>query len=193
MALAHRAGITVFATGGIGGVHRGAAETWDISADLTALTRYPLAVVCAGAKALLDVPKTVEALETAGVPILGYRSDEFPAFYRRQSGLAIDRRCDSVEQLATTVATHFELDHRPTGVLVANPIPIENEMLESEYDRALECAFEALKNASVTGRSVTPFLLEQLDRFSAGQSVSANRALLESNAALAAQLAQALT
>jgi pseudouridine-5'-phosphate glycosidase len=141
---------------------------------------------------LLDLPKTVEALETAGVPILGYLTGEFPAFYRRESGLAIDQHCDSVDQLATAVATHFELDHRPTGVLVANPIPTEHEMPERDYEEALERAFESLASSSVTGRGVTPFLLEQLDRFSAGRSVSANRALLENNAALAARLAQAM-
>lgn len=193
MALAHRAGIGVFATGGIGGIHRGVSDSGDVSSDLTALARYPLAVVCAGAKALLDLPKTVEALETVGVPILGYRTDEFPAFYRRESGLRVDLRCDSVEQLAKVVATHFELDRNPTGVLVANPIPRQFEMAKEVYEEALAQAFQSLADDPVQGRDVTPFLLDKLDRFSAGKSVSANRALLENNALLAAQLASALS
>lgn len=192
MALAHRAGIRVFATGGIGGVHRGASESWDVSADLAALARYPLAVVCAGAKALLDLPKTVEALESGGVPILGYRTDRFPAFYRRSSGLPVDLRCDTVEQMASVVATHFALDRRPTGVLVANPVPAEHELPARVYEEALELAISACDRASVRGRDVTPFLLDRLDRLSDGRSVSANLALLESNAELAALLAVAL-
>lgn len=192
MALAHRAGISVFATGGIGGVHRGVTDSADVSADLTALARYPVAVVCAGAKALLDLPKTVEALETRGVPVLGYRTDEFPAFYRRESGLAVDLCCDSLEHLAAVVATHFDLDRHPTGVLVANPIPRRAEMPQDIYDDALARAFEALEDEPIQGRDVTPFLLAKLDQITGGMSVSANRALLENNARLAAQLASAL-
>jgi pseudouridine-5'-phosphate glycosidase len=191
MALAHRAGIRVFATGGIGGVHRGVAATGDVSTDLTALARYPVAVVCAGAKAILDLPKTVEALETAGVPVLGYQTDEFPAFYRRDSGLAVDLRCDSLEQLAVVVSTHFEIDPRPTGVLVANPIPEDSELASDVYNDALARALEALEGEGIQGRDVTPFLLNKLDQITAGASVSANRALLENNARLAARLAVA--
>ncbi|MCP4204136.1 MAG: pseudouridine-5'-phosphate glycosidase [bacterium] len=189
MALAHRAGIPVFATGGIGGVHRGVIDSGDVSADLTAMVRYPVAVVCAGAKALLDLPKTVEALETGGVPVLGYRTDEFPAFYRRKSGLAVDLRCDSLQHLADVVATHFRLDRQPTGVLVANPIPKDAEMSRGVYDGALAQALEALESEGVQGRDVTPFLLGKLDQITAGTSVSVNRALLENNVRLAARLA----
>lgn len=188
LALAHRAGIKVFATGGIGGVHRDAAETYDVSGDLTALARFPLAVVCAGAKAILDLPKTVESLETLGVPVLGYRTDEFPAFYRRESGLPIDARCEGADELARAVATHFELNGG-TGVVVANPIPAEAEMPRSLYDEALSAALSELQPGAARGRAVTPFLLGALERLTAGRSVTANRALLLANARLAARLA----
>ena len=140
----------------------------------------------------MDLPKTIEALETSGVPVLGYRTDEFPAFYRRESGLRVDLRCDAVEQLAKVVATHLALDLNPTGLLVANPIPLESEMRKEVYDGALARTFEALARDPVRGRELTPFLLERLDQFTGGVSVSANRALLENNARLAAQLASAL-
>jgi pseudouridylate synthase len=130
---AHLNGIRVFATGGIGGVHRGADETGDVSSDLTALGRVPVAVVCAGAKAILDLPRTVEMLETLGVPILGLETDDFPAFYRRSSGLRVDRRVDSIPDLAAAVDAHFRLG-LGTGVLVANPIPGPAEMPRDLYD-----------------------------------------------------------
>ena len=139
MLLAHRAGIAVIATGGIGGVHRGAAESGDVSADLTALARLPVAVVCSGAKAILDLPRTVEMLETLGVPVLGFGTDELPAFYRRSSGLPIDARCDDVATLAGAIETHFALG-TGTGVVVANPIPAASELAEDLNDRALAAA-----------------------------------------------------
>jgi pseudouridylate synthase len=191
MFVAARAGIAVFATGGIGGVHRGAAETGDVSADLTAFARFPVAVVCAGAKAVLDLPKTVEMLETLGVPVLGLGTDEFPAFYRRSSGLPVDRRCDSVDDVARAIRAHHALG-LGTGVVVANPIPAADELPEAVYEGALRAALAAAAEQGVRGRAVTPFLLEQLRERTGGASVTANLALLRHNARTAAALARAL-
>jgi pseudouridine-5'-phosphate glycosidase len=191
MFAAHRSGIAVFATGGIGGVHRGVGESGDVSADLTALSRLPVAVVCAGAKAILDLPRTVEMLETLGVPVLGLGADEFPAFYRRGSGLPVDRRFDDVETLAAAVRAHFSLGFG-TGVLVANPIPAANEMPQDVYEPALREALAAAAREGVKGRAVTPFLLDQMRALTGGESVKANRALLEHNARVAGELAVAL-
>ena len=191
MFAAHRAGIGVFATGGIGGVHRDAKDTGDISADLTALARIPIAVVCAGAKAVLDLGRTVEMLETLGVPVFGYRTDEFPAFYRRESGLPVDRRFDTIEALARAVRTHTEMGFG-TGVLIANPIAEADAMALELYERSLAEALAAAASAHVRGREVTPFLLERMRELTGGESVRANLALLRSNAHVAAQLASAL-
>jgi pseudouridylate synthase len=188
---AHMNGIRVFATGGIGGVHRGADETGDVSSDLTALGRVPVAVVCAGAKAILDLPRTVEMLETLGVPILGLETDDFPAFYRRSSGLRVDRRVDSIADLAAAVDAHFRLG-LGTGVLVANPIPGPAEMPLDLYDQALQAALADMKAEGVRGRAVTPFLLDRLRVFTSGESVRTNLALLLHNARVAAQLATQL-
>lgn len=188
---AHMNGIRVFATGGIGGVHRGADETGDVSSDLTALGRVPVAVVCAGAKAILDLPRTVEMLETLGVPILGLETDDFPAFYRRSSGLRVDRRVDSIADLAAAVDAHFRLG-LGTGVLVANPIPRPAEMPLDLYDQALQAALADMKAEGVRGRAVTPFLLDRLRVFTSGESVRTNLALLLHNARVAAQLATQL-
>jgi pseudouridine-5'-phosphate glycosidase len=188
---AHLNGIRVFATGGIGGVHRGADETGDVSSDLTALGRVPVAVVCAGAKAILDLPRTVEMLETLGVPILGLETDDFPAFYRRSSGLRVDRRVDSIPDLAAAVDAHFRLG-LGTGVLVANPIPGPAEMPRDLYDQALQAALADMKAEGVRGRAVTPFLLDRLRVFTSGESVRTNLALLLHNARVAAQLATQL-
>jgi len=189
--LAARAGIEVFATGGIGGVHRGAAESDDVSSDLAALARYPVAVVCAGAKAVLDLARTVERLETLGVPVLGYHTSSFPAFYRRDSGLPVDRAYDSLGDLARAIRVHYELGG-PTGVVVANPIPLEHEMPEELYRRSLAAALEAAAAAGVRGRAVTPFLLERLRALTEGRSVFSNLALLKHNARVAGELAVAL-
>jgi len=191
MSAAHMNGIRVFATGGIGGVHRGADETGDVSSDLTALGRVPVAVVCAGAKAILDLPRTVEMLETLGVPILGLETDDFPAFYRRSSGLRVDRRVDSIADLAAAVDTHFRLG-LGTGVLVANPIPRPAEMPRDLYDQALQAALADMEAEGVRGRAVTPFLLDRLRVFTSGESVRTNLALLLHNARVAAQLATQL-
>ena len=188
---AHMNGIRVFATGGIGGVHRGADETGDVSSDLTALGRVPVAVVCAGAKAILDLPRTVEMLETLGVPILGLETDDFPAFYRRSSGLRVDRRVDSIADLAAAVDAHFRLG-LGTGVLVANPIPGPAEMPLDLYDQALQAALADMKAEGVRGRAVTPFLLDRLRVFTSGESVRTNLALLLHNARVAARLATEL-
>jgi pseudouridine-5'-phosphate glycosidase len=189
MFAAWKAGIRVFATGGIGGVHRGVTETGDVSADLTALARYPVAVVCAGAKAILDLPRTVEMLETLGVPILGVGTDEFPAFYRRESGLRVDRRCDSIAALAHAIRTHFELGFT-SGLVVANPVPEADALPKEIHDSALGTAlFEA---ADVSGRDVTPYLLDRMRALTGGASVKTNEALLLHNARIAADLAVAL-
>ena len=185
---AHMNGIRVFATGGIGGVHRGADETGDVSSDLTALGRVPVAVVCAGAKAILDLPRTLELLETLGVPILGLETDDFPAFYRRSSGLRVDRRVDSIADLAAAVDAHFRLG-LGTGVLVANPIPGADEMPRDLYDQALQAALADMKAEGVRGRAVTPFLLDRLRVLTSGESVRTNLALLLHNARVAARLA----
>jgi pseudouridine-5'-phosphate glycosidase len=189
MVAAHATGIRVFATGGIGGVHRDASG--DVSADLTALSRVPIAVVCAGAKAILDLPRTVEMLETLGVPVLGLATDEFPAFYRRSSGIPLDSRMETIEELASAVRTHFALGLE-TGVLIANPIPASDELPAETYEQALETALSDAARQGVRGRRVTPFLLERLRALSEGESVRANLALLTNNARVAAQLARAL-
>ena len=188
---ASQAGIAVFATGGIGGVHRGAAESGDVSADMTALAKFPVAVVCAGAKAILDLPRTVEMLETSGVPVYGFGTDEFPAFYRRSSGLRLDARFDSIEALAAAVSRHFALG-TGTGVLVASPIPAADEMPESLYERALGEALAAAEREGVGGRAVTPFLLDRMSKVTGGESTKANVALLRNNARVAGLLAAAL-
>jgi pseudouridine-5'-phosphate glycosidase len=188
---AHRAGIRVLATGGIGGVHRHAEITGDVSADLVALARHPVAVVTAGAKAVLDLPRTVELLETLGVPVIGFRTDEFPAFYSRTSGLRVDRRCDDVPVLAATVRGHLALGPG-SGLVVANPIPESHALDPDEVEAAVAVASAAAADRGIRGRDVTPFLLERLREITAGRSVAVNRALLVHNAALAAALAVAL-
>ncbi len=191
MFVAAEAGIRVFATGGIGGVHRDASTSGDVSADLVALGRFPVAVVCAGAKAILDLPRTVEMLETLGVPVLGFGTDEFPAFYRRGSGQRVDRRCDTVDELAGVARAHWELG-LGTGVLVGNPIPEADELPREAYERALEGALAEAAQRGVHGREVTPFLLDRLRELSGGATVKANLALLRDNARVAAGLARAL-
>jgi pseudouridine-5'-phosphate glycosidase len=188
MFVAARAGIAVFATGGIGGVHRGSAETGDVSTDLVALSRYQVAVVSAGAKAVLDLAKTVEMLETLGVPVLGFGTDEFPAFYRRESGLKVDRRCDDIASLAAAVRMHFELGFG-TGVVIGNPISAVDEMPLDVYNRAMTAALADAAAQDVRGRDVTPFLLERMRLQTAGESVAVNQSLLVNNARVAAHLA----
>ena len=188
---AAQAGISVMATGGIGGVHRGVEETGDVSADLTALARYPVAVVCAGAKAVLDLARTMEMLETLGIPVLGFRTADLPAFYRRSSGLKLDQRYDMLEDLANAVRLHWELG-AGTGVVVANPVPTEYEMPADLYQSSLDRALSETAAKGVRGREVTPFLLDRMRQLSEGRSVFSNLALLRSNALVAGALAALL-
>jgi len=192
LAVAAWTGIRVFATGGIGGVHRGAEETGDISADLHALGRYDVAVVCAGAKAVLDLPRTVEMLETLGVPIYGYGTGEFPAFYRRSSGLPVDHRFDDLDLLARAIDLHSDLG-LSTGVVVANPIPPEHEMPLALYEGAMATALAEAAEKKIRGRAVTPFLLDRIRELTEGKSVFSNLALLGHNARVAGRLADALS
>jgi pseudouridine-5'-phosphate glycosidase len=167
-------------------------ETGDISADLHALGRYEVAVVCAGAKAVLDLPRTVEMLETLGVPVYGYGTDEFPAFYRRSSGLKVDQRFDDLDLLARAIELHSALG-LSTGVLVANPIPIENEMPLDLYEGSLASALAEAAEKDVRGRAVTPFLLDRIRALTEGKSVFSNLALLAHNARVAGRLAVAFS
>lgn len=184
------AGIRVFATGGIGGVHRDFALRGDVSADLEALARFAVVVVSAGAKAVLDLPRTRELLETLGVPVYGFGTDTWPAFYRRGSALSVDARFDDPAALAAAAAAHFELGGG--GVLVGNPIPTEHE-LPAEVERdAIAAALADAEAAGVAGRDITPFLLDRLRVATAGRSVVSNVALLRNNARLAARIAAAL-
>ena len=188
---AARAGISVMATGGIGGVHRGAAESGDVSSDLTALARHPVAVVCAGAKAVLDLPRTLEMLETLGVPVYGFRTADLPAFYRRSSGLKLDQRFDMPEELANAVRVHWGLGGA-TGVVVGNPVPTEYEMPAEIYQSSLEQALKEASTKGVRGREVTPFLLDRMRQLSEGRSAFSNLALLRHNALVAGSLATLL-
>ncbi len=191
LCLAHRAGLRVFATGGIGGVHRGASESFDISADLTALARFPLITVCAGAKAILDLPKTMEALETLGVPVVGYQTDELPAFYSRTSDIPLDLRADTAAQIATLARTHWELGST-SAILVVNPIPQADEIPAHEIADVIEEALAAAQAQRIVGKAVTPFLLTHVAEKTQGRSLQANLALLKNNARLAAQIAYEL-
>jgi pseudouridylate synthase len=186
LALAHAAGISVFATGGIGGVHRGVESTWDISADLDALAHHPVITVCAGAKAFLDLPKTLEYLETAGVPVLGWQHDWFPAFYSRSSGLPIPHRVETTREVVAVLRNRVRPD---TGVLLTTPIPDEHELDAVELQTKLEAALAAATAEGLTGAAVTPFVLGRIEQETAGESIPANVALALNNARLAAQVA----
>jgi len=188
---AARAGISVMATGGIGGVHRGSTESGDVSSDLTALARHPVAVVCAGAKAVLDLPRTLEMLETLGVPVYGFRTADLPAFYRRSSGLKLDQRFDMPEELANAVRVHWGMG-ATTGVVVGNPVPTEYEMPAEIYQGSLEQALKEASTKGIRGREVTPFLLDRMRQLSEGRSVFSNLALLRHNALVAGSLATLL-
>jgi pseudouridine-5'-phosphate glycosidase len=192
MIAAKLAGIGVFATGGIGGVHRGAETTYDISADLTELGRTDVVVVAAGAKALLDVPKTLEVLETLGVPVVCYRSDQFPAFWSRESGLPAPIRLDDPTAIAGFVRTRGELG-LTGGVLVANPIPAADEIPASVMRPAIDAAIADASRDDITGKAVTPYLLSAILKKTGGKSLVANIALIKNNARLAAEIAVALS
>lgn len=190
MIAARLAGIAVFATGGIGGVHRGAETTFDVSADLEELARTPVCVVSAGAKAVLDLPKTLEVLETRGVPVIGYGTDSFPAFYSRDSGLAVPQRLDDPAEVARLLQAHWRLG-LDGGVIVAVPVPAAQELPRSEIEPTIVEALAAADAAGVTGKDVTPFLLDRLADLTGGRSVEANLALLMNNARVAAAIATA--
>lgn len=189
MWIAHRAGIKVFATGGIGGVHRGSLP--DVSADLPELTRTPMIVVCSGVKIVLDLPATREWLETNSVTVIGYQCDEMPAFYSQSSGLPIDIRCDTPEEVAHLFATQRHLEVR-SALLVTVPVPSEAEVEQSFLNTVLEDALGQAERNKISGRDLTPFLLAQMSQRSDGATLRANIALLENNARVAAQIANAL-
>lgn len=187
--IAHRAGIKVFATGGIGGVHRGYSS--DISADLPELARTPISVVCSGAKIVLDLPATREWLETNGITVLGWRCDELPAFYSRSSGLTVDRRVENAGEVAATAAARDELG-LTNSVLVTVPVPAEFEIDRAELETILEDALALGDEKGIRGKEITPFLLSQMSERSGGRTLAANIALLENNARVAASIAVAM-
>lgn len=187
--LAHRAGIRVFATGGIGGVHRGHPE--DVSADLPVLASTPLIVVCAGAKSILDLPRTLEYLETWGVPVLGWQTGEFPAFYSRTSGLAVDQRVDSAAQVVDVFRAQHVL-RLPQGLLVAVPISTADEVPAAEIEPLIEQAVAEADAQGVTGKAITPFILARMVELSDTRTKQANESLLVNNARIAAQIARNL-
>ncbi|MCX6033470.1 MAG: pseudouridine-5'-phosphate glycosidase [Chloroflexi bacterium] len=187
MFAAHQAGIKVFATGGIGGVHE--VETLDISTDLQALSDTPLIVVCAGAKAILDLPATLEYLETMAVPVIGYRTDEFPAFYSRQSGLPLSARLDSPREIVEFAKAHWEIGMK-SAVLVCQPLSPEEELPREKVDSAIQQARGEAHEQCIHGQALTPFLLARMAELTGGASLKANLALLLNNARLAAQIAK---
>ena len=188
---AHHAGISVFATGGIGGVHRGADQTFDISADLPELAQTPVTVVAAGAKAILDLPKTFEVLETYGVPVIAYGQDEIPAFWSRQSGIPAPLRMDTADDIAKSHQMRGLLD-LPGGQLVANPIPADAEIPADELAPVIEAALAEADAANIAAKDVTPYLLNAMYEKTEGRSLKSNIALVLNNAALAAQIAVSL-
>ena len=192
MIIAHMAGIRIFATGGIGGVHRGAEFTMDISADLEELAQTPVMVVCAGAKSILDLGLTLEYLETKGVPVIGYGTEELPAFYTRKSGFGVDYRVDSPEELAAIFAAQRELGYRG-GMLVANPIPEEYAMDKAVIDAAIERALDEAREQHIHGKETTPFLLARVVELTGGESLESNIKLVLNNARVAALTAAELS
>ena len=188
MMIAHMAGISIFATGGIGGVHRGAEVTMDISADLEELGNTPVMVVCAGAKSILDLGLTLEYLETKGVPVIGYGTDELPAFYTRHSGFGVDYRANSPEELAAMFKAQRDLGLKG-GMLVTNPIPEEYSMDKAVIDAAIDQAIKEASEKGIKGKETTPFLLTKVVELTGGDSLDSNIALVLNNARLAAKTA----
>lgn len=191
MHLAAMAKILVFSTGGIGGVHRDAEKSFDISSDLMALATYPLVVVCAGAKSILDLPRTVEVLETLGVPLIGYRTDELPAFYSRASGIKLDIIADEPADVARIAKEHWKLGFK-SGLLVVTPLPEAQEIPAQEMEVFYQIAMAEAERESIHGKAVTPFLLSKMEALTSGRSVITNIALLENNARVAGAIAVAL-
>ena len=191
MIVAAMAGIRVFATGGIGGVHRGAEVTMDISADLEELARTPVAVVCAGAKSILDLGLTLEYLETKGVPVLGYRTETLPAFYTDESDFKVDYRMDSPKEIADAITAQRDMGY-PGGMLITNPIPHQYAMPKDVIDAAINQALDEAKEQGVKGKATTPFLLARVCELTGGESLKSNIKLVLNNVALGAQIAAAM-
>lgn len=192
MRLAHLAGIDVFATGGIGGVHRNAENTFDISQDLIELSHTQMIVVAAGVKAILDIPKTLEYLETSTVSVVGYKTNEFPAFYSRSSGISLPTRCNTPEEIARLFITHKKLGLR-SAILIANPVPNDDEIPKDIIDKYIDRALAECSEKKIIGKNVTPFLLKKIVTLSAGKSLKTNIALALNNVKLGAQIAKCLT
>ena len=190
MVAAALAGIRVFVTGGLGGVHRGAELSFDVSADLTELGRQPVAVVCAGAKSILDLPKTLEVLETVGVPVIGYETSEFPAFFSRTSGLALAARVETPGEAARAMKAQWDLGLQ-SGLVLANPLPESAALDQKEVEAFIGTALAEAETAGVSGKDVTPFILRRLGELSGGRTLAANIALVEHNARLGGKLAVA--
>ena len=191
--LAALAGIRLFATGGLGGVHRGARESWDVSADLSALARTPVAVVCSGVKSILDVPATLEYLETVGVPVVGFRTFSFPGFYLTDSGSKLDWSVEDEGEAARVVQALLHLGLGGSGLVVANPLPEEEQLDPDLHDRALISGLEGLEDRGMRGKDVTPFLLDRFVTETRGESLRVNRFIILNNAGLAARIARELS
>lgn len=192
LAIAHAAGITVFATGGLGGVHRGARDSWDVSADIDTLSDTPMLVVCSGVKSVLDIGATLELLETRSVPVLGYQTDRFPAFYLRESPFGVPWRVDTPDLAAAVFAAHRAGTPAGSGLVLANPVPIAHEMNRALHDRLLVEALELVRDEGIRGKDITPVLLSHFHSGSGGSSVTTNVELVVANATLAAQVATVL-
>lgn len=192
MILANLAGVKVFATGGIGGVHRGAQETFDISADLQELANTNVAVICAGAKSILDIGLTLEYLETNGVPVVGFETEEFPAFYTRKSGFGVDYKVESSLEVASALKAKWDLNLKG-GMVIGNPIPKEFEMDYDTINNAIESALKEAEEKNIAGKKVTPFLLDKVKTITDGKSLDANIELVYNNAKVAAQIAKDLS
>lgn len=192
MILANLAGVKVFATGGIGGVHRGAQETFDISADLQELANTNVAVICAGAKSILDIGLTLEYLETNGVPVVGFQTEEFPAFYTRKSGFGVDYKVESSLEVASALKAKWDLNLKG-GMVIGNPIPKEFEMDYDTINNAIESALKEAEEKNIAGKKVTPFLLDRVKTITDGKSLDANIELVYNNAKVAAQIAKDLS
>ncbi len=191
MIISQLAGVKVFVTGGIGGVHRGAAETFDISADLTELAQTNVAVVCAGVKSILDIGSTLEYLETQGVPVFGYKTSEFPAFYTRSSGFNVDHKFESTREIAEAIKAKWELKLNG-GIVIGNPIPEKYEMAPGKIDQVINQALDEAKQQQIRGKNITPFLLARIVELTGSESLDANIHLVLNNAAVGARLSKDL-
>ena len=190
MICARMAGISIFVTGGIGGVHRGSEKTMDISGDLMELARTNVAVVCAGIKSILDIPRTLEYLETQGVPVIGYRTDEFPAFYTTTSGYSVQSRINTAEEIARCMKVKWELGLEG-GMVIVNPVPREDAMDEEVIEEAITKSLKEASEKGIDGKAVTPFLLERISQLTDGESLKTNIALVCNNALIGAKIASA--